>query len=229
MKTEITIVLDRSGSMTSIADDIVGGLNEFVRRQQSVEGEARLTLVQFDDEYEVVHRDVAIGEVPSLTRATYVPRGSTALLDAVGRTINELGARMDRLRPEDRPDQIVFAVATDGQENASREFTRRQVFSMIRSREQLATLDPDAKPHWEFVFLAANQDAIAEGGQMGFQAARSVDFDADAGGVHAAMSLMHDKIAAKRRAPRTQIGFSTADRAKVSRRHQRPSSPPPKH
>lgn len=220
MKTDITVVLDRSGSMGSIADDIVGGLNEFVRKQGEVEGEAQLTLVQFDDEYEVVHQHVPIREVPPLTRRTYVPRGSTALLDAIGRTINDLSARMDRLRPGDRPDQIVFAVATDGQENASRAFTRQQIFSMIRSREKAATLDADVKPRWEFVFLAANQDAIVEGGQMGFQAARSVDFDADGGGVHAAMSMMHDKIAAKRRAPRTQIGFTKADRAQASRKHR---------
>lgn len=223
MRTDITVVLDRSGSMDSIAADVVGGLNEFVRRQQEVEGEARLTLVQFDDEYEVVYRDVALAAVSPLTRETYVPRGSTALLDAIGRTINELSARIDRLRPEDRPDQIVFAVATDGQENASHEFTRRQIFSMIRSREKLATLDPAARPQWEFVFLAANQDAIAEGGQMGFQAARSVDFDADGGGVHAAMSLMHQKIAAKRRTPHEAMSFSDAERAQASRKRVRPT------
>lgn len=90
MNTDITVVLDRSGSMSSIADDIIGGLNEFVARQKGVEGQAHFTLVQFDDEYEVVHFRVPIGEVPTLTRKTYVPRGSTALLDAIGRTVNEV-------------------------------------------------------------------------------------------------------------------------------------------
>ena len=224
MKTDITVVLDRSGSMSSIADDIVGGLNEFVAKQKGVEGEAHLTLVQFDDEYDVVHFRVPIGEVPKLTRRTYVPRGSTALLDAIGRTINEIGARMDRMRTEERPDQIVFAVATDGQENSSHEFTKRQIFSMIRQREKLAAIDPSAKPTWEFVFLGANQDAIQEGGQMGFQAARSVDFDANAGGVQAAMSVMHDKIAFKRQMGRAaSMDFVPAERSVMSRKKRKTS------
>ncbi|WP_239490722.1 vWA domain-containing protein [Luteitalea sp. TBR-22] len=222
MKTDITVVLDRSGSMADIADDIVGGLNEFVAKQKALEGEAHFTLVQFDDEYEVVHFRVPIGEVPPLTRQTYVPRGMTALLDAIGRTINEINARMDRMRTEERPDQIVFAVATDGQENSSHEFTRRQIFSMIRSREKLAQVDPSARPTWEFVFLGANQDAIEEGGQMGFAAARAVDFDADAGGVHAAMSVMHSKIALKRSMGHlASMDFASSERSQLSRKKRK--------
>ena len=221
MKTDITVVLDRSGSMESIAKDVVTGLNEFVRKQQGVEGEAWFTLVQFDDEYEVVHFRAPIADVPTLTRRTYVPRGSTALLDAIGRTIVDISTRLEGTPPADRPDQIVFAVATDGQENASHEFTRRQIFKMIREREKpgMADSGATASPTWEFVFLAANQDAIAEGGQMGFAAAKSVDFDADAGGVQAAMSLMHDKVAHKRRVAGVTMDFDQTDRARASRKH----------
>jgi len=218
-KTDITVVLDRSGSMTSIAGEVIAGLNEFVQKQQRVEGEAWFTLVQFDDEYEVVHFRAPIADVPRLTSRTYVPRGSTALLDAIGRTITDISARLDGVAADDRPDQIVFAVATDGQENASHEFTRRQIFRMIREREGRAGSPGQAAlPTWEFVFLAANQDAIAEGGQMGFAPAKSVDFDADAGGVSAAMSLMHDKIAHKRRAADARMDFSDADRSKASKK-----------
>lgn len=215
MKTDITVVLDRSGSMEAIARDVVVGLNSFVRGQKRVEGEAWYTLVQFDDEYEVVHFRAPIADVPPLTRRTYVPRGSTALLDAIGRTIIEIGTRIDGLAPDQRPDQIVFAVATDGQENSSHAFTRQQIFELIRQREKAGAV---AAPTWEFVFLAANQDAIAEGGQMGFDAARSVDFDADAGGVQAAMTLMHDKVAQKRRVGQAPMTFDASDRAKASRK-----------
>lgn len=216
MRTDITVVLDRSGSMNAIARDVVTGLNTFVRKQQAVEGEAWFTLVQFDDEYDVVHFRVPIADVPPLTRRTYVPRGSTALLDAIGRAILDIGARIDGLAPDQRPDQIVFAVATDGEENASHAFTRRQVFEMIRQREKAGAL---AAPTWEFIFLAANQDAIAEGGQMGFDAARSVDFDADGRGVSVAMSLMHDKVAQKRRVGQAPMTFDANDRARASRKH----------
>ncbi|WP_396626082.1 VWA domain-containing protein [Luteitalea sp.] len=219
MKTDITVVLDRSGSMESIASDIVGGLNAFVQKQKDGEGEAHFTLVQFDDQYEVVHFRVPIVEVPALTRRTYVPRGSTALLDAIGRTINEISARVDRMHTEERPDQIVFAVATDGEENASHEFTKRQIFSMIRQREKPGAGDPSAKPTWEFVFLGANQDAIQEGGQMGFQASRAVDFDADAGGVYAAMSVMAAKVSAKRaRGHLASMDFVAQERSMMSRK-----------
>ncbi len=223
MKTDITVVLDRSGSMESIARDIVKGVNEFVVKQQAVAGEAWFTLVQFDDAYDVVHFRAPIADVPRLTRRTYVPRGSTALLDAIGRTIVDLSARIAKMTPAERPDQIVFVVATDGQENASHEFTRRQIFQMIRSREASGTRHESEAdrmmPTWEFVFLAANQDAIAEGGQMGFAAGKSVDFDADGGGVHAAMSLVHDKIASKRGDAGATMDFNSSERSRASRSH----------
>jgi hypothetical protein len=187
-----------------------------VSLQRDVEGDAWFTLVQFDDEYEVVHFRAPIADVPKVTSRTYKPRGSTALLDAIGRTINDIRSRLATLADGDRPDQIVFAVATDGQENSSHEFTRRQIFRMIRECEGQAG---GAGPTWEFVFLAANQDAIAEGGQMGFAADRSVDFDADAGGVQAAMDLMHDKVARKRLMPATPMAFDSTDRARASKKH----------
>lgn len=217
MKTDITVVLDRSGSMEPIADDVVEGLNTFVRRQQEIEGEAWLTLVQFDDEYQIVHFHAPIVEVPPLTRQTYQPRGTTALLDAIGRTIVDIDLRVGRLAAAARPDQIVVAVQTDGLENASREFTRREVFRMIREREQRVTTASGASPSWEFVFLAANQDAIAEGGRLGFQATKAVDFDADGGSVHEVYRVMHEKLAVKRRAPGASMDFTASDRARTRR------------
>src|SRR6185437_887189 len=114
--TDITIVLDRSGSMEVIADDTVGGFNQFLKEQKKVPGKALLTLVQFDHEYQFVHQAVPIGSVPLLTRKTYVPRGSTALLDAIGRAINETGQRLAALPEPERPGNVIVMILTDGLE-----------------------------------------------------------------------------------------------------------------
>ena len=210
MKTDITVVLDRSGSMASIAGDVIGGLNTFVRAQAQVEGEACFTLVQFDDQYEVVRSHVPVQDVPPLTEQSYVPRGSTALLDAIGRTIVATGARLAMMSEADRPQVVIFAVQTDGFENASREFSRQQVFDMIRHQE--------ANYAWQFVFLAADQDAIAEGDRMGFAAARALDYDKDSGGVQALYSAVSLKVDAVRRAKASKIEFDSSDRARTKRR-----------
>jgi hypothetical protein len=220
MKTDITVVLDRSGSMGSIAKDVIKGLNAFVKAQQEVEGEARFTLVQFDDQYEVVHFRVPMADVPTVTARTYQPRGSTALLDAIGRTINDISSRVGQMAAADRPDQIVFAVQTDGFENASVEYTREQVFGMIRDRERKGTPQSKAvdEPTWEFVFLAANQDAIMEGDRIGFSASRAMDFDADGGGVAAMYAVMSSKVSMKRRVAGASMDFTEAERARTRKR-----------
>ncbi len=218
MHTDITVILDRSGSMASIADDVVGGLNTFLQEQQKAKGEATFTLVQFDDEYEVVHAGVPMADVPLLAPSDFQPRGSTALLDAVGRTIVELDRRLAGAPPERRPARVIVVVQTDGFENASREFTREKVFALIQEREK-ATPRKDA-PVWEFVFLAANQDAIAEGGQMGFTADKAVDFDADGGSVLSMHQMLSAKVLAARQG--LELTFDADDRAQV--RRPRPSA-----
>lgn len=209
MKTDITVVLDRSGSMASIAGDVMGGLNTFIREQAGVEGEARFTLVQFDDKYEVVHAHVPVQDVPPLTSRTYVPRGSTALLDAIGRTIVDTGARLAMLSESDRPQTVIFAVQTDGLENASREFTREQVFQMIRHQEE--------KYAWQFVFLAADQNAIEEGGRMGFAAASALDYDKSSGAVAAMYDVMACKVTDVRRGQSRKVDFNASDRGRTRR------------
>lgn len=154
--TDITMVIDRSGSMESIRSDAEGGINTFIESQKSESGEALLTLVQFDGEYEFVHKGVSIGSVP---RFELVPRGSTALLDAVGRAINETGARLAAMDESQRPGLVVFVIVTDGAENSSREFTRDQICKMVEHQQSAYK--------WQFTFLAANQDAFAAGGSMG--------------------------------------------------------------
>ena len=152
--TEMVFVLDRSGSMSGLAADTIGGFNELIEKQKKIEGDAYVTTVLFDHEYEVLHDHVALGEVAPLTDKEYFARGSTALLDAVGRTINAVGARLGATPEEERPAHVVFVITTDGMENASREYTAKQVREMVEHQQQ--------KYSWQFVFLGANMDAVSE-------------------------------------------------------------------
>lgn len=163
---DLTLIVDRSGSMNSIREDAEGGVNTFIEQQRGEPGEATLTLVQFDTEYEFVHNGVPISEVPEYK---LVPRGATALLDAVGRAINETGARLAAMDEAVRPGLVLFVVMTDGLENSSREFTKTQVKEMIEHQE--------SKYSWHFMFLGADQDAFAEGAAMGLSPDAIADFD----------------------------------------------------
>jgi uncharacterized protein YegL len=163
--TDITLVIDRSGSMQSIRDDAQGGINAFIAGQNKTPGDVLVTLVQFDTEYEFIHKGVPVRDVPPYELQ---PRGGTALLDAVGRAINETGARLAKLQEEDRPGLVIFVVMTDGQENSSREFTRAQVKQMIQRQQ--------SDYNWHFTFLGANQDAFAEAGGIGILSAGAADF-----------------------------------------------------
>ena len=155
--TDITVVMDRSGSMQSRRTDAEGGLNAFIEKQKTEPGEAVFTLVQFDNVYEFVHTAVPIKSVPPYT---LVPRGgSTALLDAVGRAINETVHRLAKMNEADRPGLVIFVIITDGEENSSKEFKKAQIKAMIQHQT--------AVYGWQFTFLGANQDAFAEGGGIG--------------------------------------------------------------
>jgi uncharacterized protein YegL len=175
--TEIIVISDRSGSMGSIADDAIGGFNTFLKEQQEVPGECKFTYCQFDNEYEVVHDGIPIRDMKPLDRSTFVPRGSTALLDAIGRTINVVGERLAKTSEDQRPGKVIVVILTDGQENFSKEFSRDQIFEMITTQHD--------QFKWEFVFLAANQDAIAGGASLGISAAGSANYSPDAFGSRA--------------------------------------------
>ena len=157
--TDITLVVDRSGSMLQVKEDAEGGVNTFIVEQGKEPGEALLTLVQFDTEYEFLHKGVPIQQVP---KYELVPRGMTALLDAVGKAINETGERLAKMDEEDRPGLVIFVVMTDGHENSSKEFTKSQLKKMIERQQD--------EFNWHFTFLGANQDAFAEAGGLGIDA-----------------------------------------------------------
>jgi hypothetical protein len=174
MKSEIVVILDRSGSMGTIKDDAIGGYNTFIDGQKKVKGEATVTLIQFDHEYEVAYENVPINEVVPLNSSTYVPRGMTALYDAIGRTINKVAAR-HTCPICDKDTKIIFAILTDGQENSSREFRQSAINEMITNKR-------GHDYHWEFIFLAANQDAFATGGALGIKSGDTFNFVADSEG-----------------------------------------------
>lgn len=188
--TEIICVIDRSGSMDSIKTDAIGGFNSFINEQKKVPGEARLTLVLFNDGYEFLHEGIPLEDVPPLDETTFVPAGMTALLDAVGRTIDSVGERLSKTPEPERPSQVIMAILTDGEENHSTEYTREQVFQRITHQRDVYK--------WEFMFLAANQDAIEEGSKIGIDAADAFNFDATDQGTKAAYMTMSESITTRR-------------------------------
>ena len=166
---EIIVVIDRSGSMESIKKDAIGGFNQFLADQKKEDGAANLTVILFDHEYLVPQDSVPIKEGKSLTPETYVPRGSTAMNDAIGRALAALDAKA--------PKRAVVCILTDGMENASREVTAEQLKARIKSCEAKG---------WRFVYLAANQDAFASGAALGISAQFTRGFTADSKGMQTA-------------------------------------------
>jgi hypothetical protein len=180
--TLLVLVVDRSGSMETICSDMEGGIKYLIKEQTTGPGTCLVTLAQFDTEYELVFEAIPAAEV---TEYHLVPRGSTALLDAIGRTIGDVRSSLDKMPAERRPDQVVFAVVTDGLENSSREWTRDQVMAAVKGRSDAG---------WQFSFLGANQDAIKEGGNLGVDVARALTYSAAPQAVAGAMSSLSDSV-----------------------------------
>jgi len=160
--TEIVVVMDRSGSMASCRNDAVGGLNSFIETQKKLIGDANFTLIQFDGKYEIVLDSVPIQKVG---KCDLVPRGSTALLDAIGVAINTTGERLAKMSEKDRPGLVVIVIITDGEENSSKEFTSAQIKQMIDTQTNVYK--------WQFTYLGANQDAFQVGNGIGIQTCAS--------------------------------------------------------
>lgn len=198
--TEIAYILDRSGSMEPLREAAVAGFNDFLKHQLDVPGDARLTLVLFDDEYLVPVAAMPLEEVPQLNAQTYLPRGSTALLDAIGETIDALGRRLADTPEPDRPGKVIVIVFTDGLENASHRCTWEDIAARIRrQRDQYA---------WEFIFLGANQDAIATASQMNVGAVFTSGVASTAAGITGANLATGRKVSSLRR---STMGIHTAD------------------
>jgi Mg-chelatase subunit ChlD len=187
---EIITILDRSGSMGSIRQATVDGFNLFLGQQKDQPQEARFTLVLFDDQYEVPIPSTGIQSVPLLTLKTFQPRGSTALYDAIGRTCNELQNRILQTPIGQRPKGVIIAILTDGEENSSRYFNQHQVADLIAKHRET--------DKWEFIFLAANQDAIASAGKINILADDAACFNATAQGTAEVFYSKSERVSEKR-------------------------------
>ena len=188
--TEIISIVDRSGSMESILDDAIGGFNTFLRSQQAQPGEAKLSLILFDHEYQIVHQAVDIQQVKLLDRETYVPRGMTVLLDAVGKTIDAVGERLAATPENERPSQVIVSILTDGYENASQTYSKPKVAEMIQHQTE--------KYNWAFEFQAANMDAFAAAKELSIAQDHVVQFEATGEGVREAFAQQSQRVSAMR-------------------------------
>lgn len=184
--TNITFILDRSGSMQSVADDTIGGFNSFIEKQKEVPS-STLSLIQFDDRYDIVYMNKPVKDAPSLTKETFEPRGSTALLDAIGRTIDRLGADFKAMTDAEKPSRVVVVILTDGYENASREFTADKINEMISHQRDVYK--------WEFVFLGANQDAIATASHLGMSTSNAMTYTSSGRGIKGAINAVATNVA----------------------------------
>lgn len=197
LTTDIVVVLDRSGSMETIRKDTIGGFNRFLKEQQALPDPATMSIYQFDTVYETVYEAKAIKDAPELTEATFVPRGGTALLDAIGRTINAVAVRA--------PARPVIVVITDGEENSSKEFNSTQIKELIKKYEAAG---------WQFVYLGANQDAFAVGGNMGFARGSTMSTAANAVGTQSMYASTSSTLRAYRSGETKTMAFSVEDRKK---------------
>lgn len=188
--TEIVFILDRSGSMSGLEKDTIGGFNAMIEKQKKETGEALVSTVLFDDRSEVVHDRRDIKAVPKLTEDTYYVRGSTALLDAVGDAIRHIGNVHKYAREEDVPERTLFVITTDGMENASHRYDSDQVKSMIERQK--------ARYGWEFLFLGANIDAVETARRFGIDESRAANYHADSLGTAALFETVGDAICTMR-------------------------------
>lgn len=179
--TELGVVIDRSGSMDKVRDDAIGGFNAFLKSQQELPGDANMTVVLFDTTVETYAVGPVKGVAP-LSQESYKPDGWTALYDAVGKTIDDIGKKLANMREEDRPSKVIIAILTDGAENSSKKYTQQDVFNKIKVQRDTY--------NWEFIFLAAGEAAFQEGEAIGMTRSKMAKFTNDAKGNAAAYDAL---------------------------------------
>jgi len=191
--TELVFILDRSGSMSGLESDTIGGFNSMLKKQQAEPGDCRITTILFDDNYEVLHDRIDIKAVGDISTQEYFVRGCTALLDAVGRTIKKINKVQKNTAEDYRADKVLFVITTDGMENASREFTYDKIKSMVGKQKK--------KHNWEFIFLGANIDAIDVANRFGIARNRTQNFHNDSEGIALNYEVLSETMACYRAAP----------------------------
>ena len=191
--TELVFILDRSGSMGGLESDTIGGFNSMLTKQQAEPGECRITTVLFDNQNEVLHDRIDIKAVSPITDKEYFVRGSTALLDAIGTTINKIGSVQKNTAEDYRADKVLFVITTDGMENASHKFNYDSIKSMIEHQK--------TKYNWEFIFLGANIDAVDTANRFGIARNRAQNFHNDSEGIELNYCVLSETVASFRAAP----------------------------
>ena len=200
--TELVFILDRSGSMSGLESDTIGGFNSMIKKQKKEEGEAIVSTVLFDDVSDVIHDRVKISDVKKMTEDDYYVRGCTALLDAVGGAIHHIGNVQKYAREEDRPAKTLFVITTDGLENASKHYSFKDVKKMIKRQKE--------KHNWEFLFLGANIDAIEVAGNMGISKDRAANFHCDSVGTALNYEVLEEAVSRVRRCKAPQMSAAFA-------------------
>lgn len=201
-KTQIICILDRSGTMRSIIDDSIGGFNEFLETQKNLSDEATMTVALFDDRYELLYDNVDVKSVKEMTRNVWSPRGMTALYDAIGITINNVRAEHLKLGDE-KPAKVLVCIVTDGLENASKEYTLNSIKDLIGECE---------KDNWNFMYLAANQDAFSVGTSFGVSAGNTFTYKASTDGVKNMSMTMNEAAVTYRSMSTYSADFGTASK-----------------
>lgn len=198
------MLLDRSGSMASVADETIHGVNHFLDEQRKAPGTATFTLHQFDNVFETPIPATDIKKAKNLTGDTFVPRNSTALLDAIGQAIGDTGSRLENASESERAGKVIFVIVTDGHENASRQFSQAKINEMIEHQK--------TKYSWEFVFLGANQDAIEVGGSIGISASNAMTYAHNAVGTEKVFAAFSANVRSVRSGRASGMAWSAEQR-----------------
>lgn len=201
--TDVTVLIDRSGSMLNLRPEVIGGFNSFMEDQRKVEGECTVSLVQFDNHYEVNYTAVPVSHVADLSYETYQPRGLTAMYDAIGKTIVATGERLSVMNEKDRPDKVIFIIQTDGAENASQEYHASTIKKMIQTQE--------SEFKWDFVFLGANINAKSTAMHIGIKEDKAMTFANNSDGATRAFASVSSNVAQFRSGSKSDMKYSTSD------------------
>ena len=189
--TELVFILDKSGSMAGLEKDTIGGFNALVEKQRNVPGEVRVTTVLFNQSYQLLHDRIVLKGISPLTETDYEVGGTTALLDAIGSTIQKISNAQQRTMEKERAGKVMFVITTDGMENSSCEYSYKKIHEMIAAHKE--------ELNWEFIFLGANIDAVATAKQFGVAEEYAVKYHADAEGTQLNYQVLSEAVATFRK------------------------------